>query len=476
MKPKSLSCLIPAILGMQFALLASCDQTADVPPPVIETPVVVTPEVVTPVVDTPPVEISGNETALKVFADMATPDQIKAINYFNSLVVVDPAAIRATSDVFSFDLLMTSLAQQGGSQVADLDKSWIDSMTNPQTVNEDTAEPRIDAAEALTAALADKAARIQLIAVTNRMDLTKIDSTTHSVDRLGETHLVYELRDAQNNPLPYTVIMEFGFPLAAGDTREAALKRWAERWSSLSTRALDSDEYRQELLALLTEIATRDNFLQMRTNESVDASLKWELRQFSLQGDTFKVDVLPQTPSERYKETDNLVFLNTYIQDHSTAFLDGDYDFSSSPDGAKMLGMRALGGSTWKQNNSPSDAYYIFYANTCTGCHLEVNKGGDRHVFTNADAKTVMSPFLTEAIMIDAKLSKSCVPRGAFSWCVQGDPGTNQWIWNESLRRRSLLACFAAGFTSCRIADNNLVEESALDTGAVIRIDGKPYH
>lgn len=320
-------------------------------------------------------------------------------------VVEDP--VRATGlGPWTFGRLMASLAGKGGDTPA-FTLAWLKTWATPRNVGGETiaARPSIQAqiiAPWLAASggkrLDMAKAPFRLLAIANRLDLRK-DKTLNA----GEGRFVFGALDANGNPLQFTVIFEFGLPVAAP---EDTLK-WARRWHRLGTFPLGSEDYRKALhgitnafsnQGLAPDLPNGSTIHQVRTNEIALGS-PWELREFRLPRPAvagtlvnLRQVTVKQNPRQALNNTAELRdFINAnearLLKDSPTHVVPRSLLGGASPENFQVWNAPGI--------NNPK-ARRAFAVNTCNGCHTSETGTGFLHVVPRLKGQEAgLSGFLT---------------------------------------------------------------------------------
>jgi hypothetical protein len=175
-------------------------------------------------------------------------DTARSLMVTNLRVVNNPVRT-APGGAWHFGTLMKQMA--GTVAPAQFTLNWLNSWKVAQTINGDTVparaaiqsqviDPWLKASGGRSLDL-DKAP-FRLLAIVNRLDL-------RTAGNAGEGRFVYGVLDASGNPLPFTVIFEYGIPLTKVDTVQA----WAQQWQDLSKHAIGSSTYLNRFARLIDQ-------------------------------------------------------------------------------------------------------------------------------------------------------------------------------------------------------------------------------
>jgi hypothetical protein len=201
------------------------------------------------------------------------------------------------------------------------------------------------------------AAPMRLLAIVNRID-------QRGARDAGELRFVYGVTDAQGSPQSFTVSLELQLPISS----ERSLASWALGWFDLSLAPSWDTEYRDRLQALIEPALRAQQFLRMRTNESVPGTA-WELREFTLgSSGRLQASPTPATPAKEFAEEKKNSLLE-WLAQNGESYATGKLEL---PD--RFLGTEATmeGGFRWflkAQPSLPDSIRAQFSLRTCNGCH-----------------------------------------------------------------------------------------------------------
>jgi hypothetical protein len=214
--------------------------------------------------------------------------------------------------------------------------------------------------------------RIALIAIVNRVDLTRHPNgdITQAPDKLGEGRFIYEVRDGGGQSLPFTLIFEYGLPAPSGNLADEA-KRWAKLWHALGRAELGGPPdfppaYLAELQTITDEYSAHGTLNQIRTNEFV--AQPWEMREFHfVDGGTPRLEqvAVAITPALAHNNT---APLGAFVDANEQAILASGV--SSLP--ANLQGAVSpvpTPSFDWAAPANSAHATFIVSFNTCSGCH-----------------------------------------------------------------------------------------------------------
>jgi len=299
---------------------------------------------------------------------VSSVDTNRSLLVTNLKVVNDPVR-SAAGGAWHFGTLMSRMA--GKVPPSTFTLNWLNTWKTAQTINGDTAaaragiqslviDPWLKASGGKTLDL--KRAPFRLLAIVNRLDL-------RTAGNAGEGRFIYGVVDAAGNPTQFTVILEYGIPLA--NAKVGSVKGWATQWQNLSKFALGSAQYNAALQAI-TDTFTAANanpqkpngsaLNQLRTNE-IAISPNWELREFQIVSSGQLVTVT--TKQSPRHALNNSAALAKFLNDNSANVLAGKHVVP-----AAMLGVKS---STevgqWNAPGVKPDVRKAFAVATCIGCH-----------------------------------------------------------------------------------------------------------
>jgi len=270
---------------------------------------------------------------------------------------------------------------------------------------EDTFAKRPWVAEALKKAWAED--RIRLIAIVNRLDLTKFPDNDASQPplRLGEGRFIYEIMKDGTTSEPFTIIFEYRLP---GDTTFESLKQWAKDWQQLDRFPSFDETYRTELKNLTDQFSKHGTLNQIRTNEFLDVPQgqkhEWELREFHFDATRriIKQGAVAVTPAIEFDGSDKL---KDFIRDNLAGIIAGKHEAVPAKLGGAVSPV-ATPSFSWKTFQSADSAElqragFIVSFNTCSGCHAGDTGTLFQHIGRNAPD---LSPFLKGEITLAQKL------------------------------------------------------------------------
>lgn len=308
----------------------------------------------------------------------------------------------ASSAIWTFGRLMEQLAGSPAAAPA-FTLAWLEQWNQAQSINGFTALARplihekvIDPWMAASGGveLDMKKAPFRLLAIVNRLDLRSHQNEKYSA---GELRFVFGLVDELGEPLPFTVIFEYGVPVSSA----GQVKAWAHKWHVLGKMPFGTafNHVLQTLTSKITHagcapLNVNGSCLnQIRTNEAALSPIRrWELREFRLTNPgALKQVVAAQTPDASMNGTPELAnFINTNQSAAAAKKL-------VVPPGLLAASAPAMLSGTWKAlgvlNN---EARHGFGISTCNGCHTTETGTHFLHV-ENRDAgvPAELSGFLT---------------------------------------------------------------------------------
>ena len=231
----------------------------------------------------------------------------------------DPVGGGTKMGAWTFGRLMTDMANTPvtGVSASDFVLHWLQSYQFPQTVNNDVV-PAVTNVQALVVApwLAASAAEgfpantldlsiapFRLLAIVNRVDLranTTYGGTaqTNAIPPAlgGEARFVFGVLDADGNPLPFTVILEYAVP----ESTCVGVRSWGTQWAALNSLPFNTPpsnpSFNIALQAITDQFAkanadpsrlpNKSAIHQVRSNDFLSSNsvsgLGWELRQFNI--------------------------------------------------------------------------------------------------------------------------------------------------------------------------------------------------
>lgn len=350
-----------------------------------------------------------------------------AVVFGKELLILDPKVLQddraKAGGPWHFKTLFAKLAQPP-SNVEDVATAWFRQWTEVRSINGDPVISRPNTEQALKDAWQND--RFRLIAIVNRMDLTRTANfDPKNVEALGEGRFIFEPFQANGNPLSFTIILEYGLPSGGTDLAVAA-ERWAKRWHALGVIPAGNttefpEEYLAELQKITDEFTAHGNLNQIRTNEIVTSP--WELREFKLNEAKTGIEqvVVAQTPMIGLNNSQNLA---TFLRDSSGEILAGTHRVPEA-----MLGATSPATFQWAAPGAPARERFIFAFNTCNGCHTQESQfGGFQHVRT-AGGVTQLSPLMKGVINLPEMLPNGktahdeMAERAALLAVFAGDPG-----------------------------------------------------
>jgi hypothetical protein len=333
------------------------------------------------------------------------------------LSVVNDRRADGPSGAWSFGGLMQTMAPKP-EDAGVFAKNWLRSWQTATSVNGFPLEARPDIDKVIIAPWMKRDgaksleswtinfanAPFRLLAIVYRPDLGVVTPDNKIADA-GEGRLVFtalDLRDGksidQANPLPFTVIFEYG--LKATDRN--AVKAWAEKWHALGPLPF-GDDYNARLQAVTDAFSGRGsdpskpsgNALdQLRTDEAALA-YPWQLREFHLDASgALKNAEVKNTPDPSV--LDHPQELSDFIRAHP------DDDIPSRFIGGKAdIVNNTFEWPAMELNNN--NFRHNFAMKTCNGCHgIETGPKQDAGVETfrqiggrKKDAEATLSAFLS---------------------------------------------------------------------------------
>jgi hypothetical protein len=350
----------------------------------------------------PPVECAGTSI-----------DRFKELVIVDDDVISDARSSNAKSGHWSFRHVVEQLAPPGMG-AAEFVSQWLETFMVPTKVNlypvdkresvlplllcpwwKQTPSNKCDA-DCLNCAAKEldfAKAPFRLMAITNRIDLRDVSSTS---DTVGEGRLAFSLTngpgdDPASEPLQMSLIFEYRLPESEGrDTRY-----WAERWHALAFLDTGDESFRAALQDITDSFtmrgtdpdsADRPSINQIRTNEHTFFWL-WQQREFLLTESGLLVSPTDNTPDKSLNNTDEL---RDFLLSNKDAILQGLH----------VLPPTLTGGAADQEVVWTADVAEplrsAFAKQTCNGCHLSENPSVDTSFHVSPFRKGVdrLSPFL----------------------------------------------------------------------------------
>jgi hypothetical protein len=331
---------------------------------------------------------------------------------------------------WSFGYLMTQMANQPQTGITPslFVRRWLGRWESAQQINDQAVPARLPIRDRIIipwenasggpgAALDLAKAPFRLLAIVNRIDLRDNFAYGGGGGSAGEARFVFGALDANCQPLPFTVIFEYGVRKA----NCTALKAWGQQWANLSTMGFGAG-FNTALEAITeqfakagadpTKLPNRSALNQLRTNE-IALGVPWQIREFTIDS----TSVIGHLTSSTVKQTPQSSFNHqTIIADYVNAnipailadkhvvpamfpgitpFLGGESPIS--PPRAAWDGPNPPGGPPAIANRN---ARFHMSFNTCNGCHGgETFRNGAPFLFTHiaprpAGAPSALSEFL----------------------------------------------------------------------------------
>lgn len=360
----------------------------------------------------------------------------KQQNWGESVFITDPQVVSDPSRTYdtctqkgdacgpwTFCHLMTEMANEPltGISPEDFTQQWLEQWLDTYTVNGDSVDARAQMQQEiiepwLAASGGDrldlKKAPLRLLAIVPRLDLRRTSSGGGGYNGsgfgtpvdAGELRFVFGLMRPDEDgvacePLPFTVIFEYGVPLSGCD----AVSDWADQWVDLDLLGGFGSTYRHRLQDLTDQVVARNAnpskgngsaINQIRTNENA-LDPTWELREFTLtdqittscgsfidspSNGMLRPHTVAQTPDDGTFMPTPDALVDQFIASN-IANVPLDYDCSAPPStpflGGNSLASLNLSQSaptqgSWFTSNSYSgveDDRHDFSVNTCNGCH-----------------------------------------------------------------------------------------------------------
>ena len=326
---------------------------------------------------------------------------------------------------WTFGYLMEQMCNQpvSGITPSDFVMTWLNAWMTNQTINgwmvtarpsikQSIIDPWVQKSGGPGQPLDLSKAPFRLLAIVNRIDLHQ--NLVYGGGSAGEARFVFCAMDSNCNPLPFTVIFEYGIR-ANGCL---GLKAWARKWFDLGSMTPGTPAY-NAALEQITESFVKAGanpakpngsaLNQLRTDEIAIGS-PWQLREFHLvAGGNLQDSTVAQAPDSSLNNSSTVA---AYITANGPAivaqtnvvplsfgpghFLGGSGDQVPQP------------GMFWNGNTTSlngAEARRMFSLNTCTGCHA----GETNTLFTHISpapfgAAAGLSGFLTGINVSDPSL------------------------------------------------------------------------
>lgn len=278
----------------------------------------------------------------------------------------------------------------------------------------------------------------RLLAIAPRLDLRgeAEGEGGYSSGEAGEGRFVFALHDGDCNNMGKTVILEYKVPLNGCDT----IQNWAKKWIDLSTSSNYLDDL-ENLTNVFTQAGANPKgpnqsaIGQIRTNEFLAGSPRWELREFVLprQGGYFEETDVKQEPDIRFNNTQVLVdyvganaslLVGPPSAGHdvplhvTTPSYSGPFRAASAPVPViwnllpgSLPGLNSPAPVTPPPATVRDDAIFELALNTCSGCHQAETRTQFAHIdyYSIPGQPALLSGFLTGITLPDPR--KASIPR-----------------------------------------------------------------
>jgi hypothetical protein len=299
------------------------------------------------------------------------------------LSVVNDARANGADGPWSFGGLMAAMAPKP-EDTSRFVKSWLATWRTTSSINGFPLEARPDIDKVIIAPWMQRDgaksfetwqvnlanAPFRLLAIVYRPDLGIITPDDKIADA-GEGRLVFtalDLRDGRSvdaaNPLPFTVIFEYG--LKAND--RAGVKAWAEKWHALGALPFGAD-FNAHLQAVTDAFSGRGsdpakpngNALDQLRSDEAALAYPWQLREFRIDASGALVSAEVKNTPDR-SVLDHADELSAFIRAHPdddipSKFVGGKADIDSSTFEWPAM---ELNNNNFRHN---------FAMKTCNGCH-----------------------------------------------------------------------------------------------------------
>ena len=305
----------------------------------------------------------------------------KTVDPERTLMITDPAVVEDPTRTFdpcdpvgtpmgpwTFGYLMQEMANTPATGIvpSDLVLDWLDQWTSVQGVNGMSIPPRMAMQDIIDRWLIDSAANgapagqldlsiapFRLMAIVNRVDLR--ENAAYGAGNCGEGRFVFGVLNVDTDlgicePMPFTVIFEYGVNM----TTCQSCKQYAKRWLDLQLHPMGSPAYLADLEAithLFTDANTNpgkpngNSINQIRTNEIALAS-PWEMREFNLEPSGLLGHV---TSKQNVRQDFNFTMdLASWVDANSPSICAGNFTVPDTVSGTPFThvdnsGMRPLG-------------------------------------------------------------------------------------------------------------------------------------
>ncbi len=331
-----------------------------------------------------------------------------------------PGGTGNAAGVWSFGFLMEEICNQPvtGINPSDFVKSWLESYDTPHPINTDLvpANPAVRdlilnrwleasrLAGKPSGVLDLRRAPFRLLAIVNRVDLRgnpaygspTVLNPSDPPCIGGESRFVFCATDANCNPLPFLVILEYCNPVNTC----SEIRNWGKMWADLNSFSSFNSSYRAALQAITDRFSRRDAIParapnhsalnQLRVNEILGGG-QWRLTEYKLVA----------TGSEAGQLRPATVANTPDFDLNNTATINAVCPLPSVPlflGGAHVLGGWAPVGAPWNGNPAmPFPTRHNWAMRTCNGCHgSETPANPFTHVGMRNQGDTAeLSEFLT---------------------------------------------------------------------------------
>jgi hypothetical protein len=233
--------------------------------------------------------------------------------------------------------------------------------------------------------------------IVNRIDLMAL-SPYGTIDSCGEARVTYayqpdEVFEQHEFPAGrMTIIAEFGVPNDGFLCRE-----WGAQWARLSELDLESEEYREALSNITSQVFDGPHLNQLRTNEFIEF-FEWELREFHRQRGGLIQVAVAQSPDASLGDHPRFI---DWVLANSQSILDNDYVVP-----APLLGASSIeDGRSLQLPEELGREEDMLNFNTCSGCHLTETGTGFVHVGERfGSGEAFISAFLADDLLVRADI------------------------------------------------------------------------
>ena len=349
-----------------------------------------------------------------------------------TLIIRNLAVVESNRPDFSIDFLIRQMVP-ANVDPGDFIKQALDTIATMTSLNGFTVTARpmirdlvLDPWPKTAAGKLDMTrAPFRFLGITNRIDLSDGIPVNNSV---GEGRFMFGLTKQNGEPLPFTLIFEYGLPATTIQDRHW----WARAWQDLGALGA-SDQFPPEYvdaLDLLTRLFTMRGMGIARTNGSALNQLRsnenaldpvWELREWRWNIDTGMLQPAPTglTPDAIFNTT-RAQELVTWLQANRPAVLNGTHDIP-----VPFLTGASSAATAWDLSFLLSGDPMLrraFAINTCNGCHSSETQTEFVHVAPReSGVRSEISEFMHNDLFGDAAGNRKDLFLGIV--CPSNPPG-----------------------------------------------------